>query len=260
MQRVLEEKKKKAVILLSGGLDSATALAIAKDQGYDCYALSFRYGQRHAQELIAAKAVAFLEALQPEFKQYQQQVLANARAMAGALQKRVADGEYFDVVVIPPIPIAPLLGNRVDESSAKELARAGIGVGIKQGAPVPDLSDVDGFKKAGKKLDMGKCCVRFKKIEDAALDVIGEAFRTKGIVDAGLRTKIGRGTTKLSRPLPHAAEHLGQILRTHDDERHEDHNDELREAESEHLCRAGIQGSTGRADESVLWAKGCDPH
>jgi 7-cyano-7-deazaguanine synthase len=45
---------KKAVILLSGGMDSATVLAIAKQQGYACYALSFRYGQRHTAELQAA--------------------------------------------------------------------------------------------------------------------------------------------------------------------------------------------------------------
>ena len=67
---------------------------------------------------------------------------------AGALQKRVADGEYFDVLVIPPIPMASLLRTRVAESSAKELARAGVGMAIKQGAPVPDISEVDGFKKA----------------------------------------------------------------------------------------------------------------
>ncbi len=47
-----------AVILLSGGLDSATTLAIARDQGYTCYALSFDYGQRHAAELNAARNVA----------------------------------------------------------------------------------------------------------------------------------------------------------------------------------------------------------
>ena len=46
---------KKAVLLLSGGLDSATMLAIAKSQGFEVYALSFRYGQRHGVELNAAK-------------------------------------------------------------------------------------------------------------------------------------------------------------------------------------------------------------
>jgi 7-cyano-7-deazaguanine synthase len=48
----------KAVILLSGGLDSATVLAIARREGYDIYALSFSYGQRHAWELEAARRVA----------------------------------------------------------------------------------------------------------------------------------------------------------------------------------------------------------
>ena len=49
---------KKAVVLLSGGLDSATVLAIARDQGFQCYALSVDYGQRHRSELEAARKVA----------------------------------------------------------------------------------------------------------------------------------------------------------------------------------------------------------
>ena len=47
-----------AVVLLSGGLDSATVLAMAKDQGFSPHCLSFRYGQRHAHELAAAERVA----------------------------------------------------------------------------------------------------------------------------------------------------------------------------------------------------------
>lgn len=50
--------EKKAVILLSGGLDSATVVAMAKVQGYDCYSMSFDYGQRHRAELHAAERVA----------------------------------------------------------------------------------------------------------------------------------------------------------------------------------------------------------
>lgn len=49
---------KKAVVLLSGGLDSATTLAIATEQGYECYAISFDYGQRHRCELDAAAILA----------------------------------------------------------------------------------------------------------------------------------------------------------------------------------------------------------
>jgi 7-cyano-7-deazaguanine synthase len=55
---------KKAVILVSGGLDSSTVLAMAKQQGFDCYTLSFDYGQRHRSELFAAAKVS--EAMQVE--------------------------------------------------------------------------------------------------------------------------------------------------------------------------------------------------
>lgn len=66
----MDIKKGNAVILLSGGLDSATALAVARREGYACHALSFRYGQRHASELACAQKIA---------------------AAVGVVQHRVAD-------------------------------------------------------------------------------------------------------------------------------------------------------------------------
>ena len=58
IQKDKMEFKKKAVVLLSGGLDSATALAIAKDLGYELYSLSFSYGQRHVFELESARKIS----------------------------------------------------------------------------------------------------------------------------------------------------------------------------------------------------------
>jgi 7-cyano-7-deazaguanine synthase len=54
----MESQPKRAVVLLSGGLDSATVLAIARSEGYELHALSFSYGQRHIVELDAARRVA----------------------------------------------------------------------------------------------------------------------------------------------------------------------------------------------------------
>jgi molybdate transport system substrate-binding protein len=67
---------------------------------------------------------------------------------AGGVARRIRDGEYFDVAVIPPLALGPFLGGRLVESSAKALARVGIGVAIKQGAPVPDISTVDAWKQS----------------------------------------------------------------------------------------------------------------
>lgn len=53
----MKQAKERAVILTSGGLDSTTVLAIALDQGFDCWCLSFNYGQRHRSELAAAERV-----------------------------------------------------------------------------------------------------------------------------------------------------------------------------------------------------------
>ena len=57
---ILNNARKRAVILLSGGMDSATCLAIAAKDNYECYAISFNYGQRHEVELACAKRLAYV--------------------------------------------------------------------------------------------------------------------------------------------------------------------------------------------------------
>ena len=49
---------KKAIVLLSGGLDSATCLAVARKEGFECFTLSFDYGQRHKCELTASENIS----------------------------------------------------------------------------------------------------------------------------------------------------------------------------------------------------------
>jgi molybdate transport system substrate-binding protein len=85
--------------------------------------------------------------LVPEFEKRTGHKVTVENDTAGGLARRVADGEYFDVVVMPPARMGPLLGSKLVESSAKVLARVGIGVAVKQGAAVPDISSVEAFKK-----------------------------------------------------------------------------------------------------------------
>ena len=104
-----------------------------------------------AADLKLLTAGAFKPAaleLVPEFEKRTGHKVTIENDTAGNIGKRVGAGEYFDVVVIPPLVLGPYLGNRVVESSAKAVARAGIGVAIKQGALVPDISTVDAFKKS----------------------------------------------------------------------------------------------------------------
>ena len=94
----------------------------------------------------AFKSVA-LEII-PEFEKRTGHKVTVENDTAGGSRKRVGGGEYFDVVVMPPLVLGPFLGSKLVESSAKPLARVGIGVAVKQGAPVPDISTVDAFKKS----------------------------------------------------------------------------------------------------------------
>jgi len=92
--------EKSAVVLLSGGLDSATVLAIAKQRGFRCYALSVNYGQRHISELIAAENVASANSV--ELKTIE----LNLRAFGGSaltddIDVPEEEGEGIPVTYVP---------------------------------------------------------------------------------------------------------------------------------------------------------------
>lgn len=86
--------------------------------------------------------------LVPEFEKKTGHKVTVENDTAGGLTRRIAGGEHFDVVVLTPAGLSPLLGNKVVESSVKPLARVGIGVGIKQGAAKPDISSIEAFKQS----------------------------------------------------------------------------------------------------------------
>jgi 7-cyano-7-deazaguanine synthase len=93
--------KRKAVVLLSGGLDSATVLAMAVHEGYEAHALSFRYGQRHTVELDAATRVA--------------KALGAARHVVADIDLRVFGGSALtdDALAVPHHASADELGDEI---------------------------------------------------------------------------------------------------------------------------------------------------
>lgn len=86
--------------------------------------------------------------LVPEFEKKTGHKVTIENDTAGGLAKRLAAGEYFDVIVMPPTGMAQFLGNKVVQSSGKPLVRSGIGVAVKQGTPLPDISTVDAWKQS----------------------------------------------------------------------------------------------------------------
>jgi 7-cyano-7-deazaguanine synthase len=95
-----ESAKKNAVVLLSGGLDSATVLAIATDQGYDCHALSLDYGQRHRSELKAAQRVA--DAMSATLKTVELDLRAfGGSALTDDIDVPEEEGEGIPVTYVP---------------------------------------------------------------------------------------------------------------------------------------------------------------
>jgi 7-cyano-7-deazaguanine synthase len=94
------QSKKPVIVLLSGGLDSATVLAIAIDRGYHCHALSIDYGQRHRSELIAAENVS--RVMSAELKTIQLDLRAfGGSALTDDIDVPEEEGEGIPVTYVP---------------------------------------------------------------------------------------------------------------------------------------------------------------
>jgi 7-cyano-7-deazaguanine synthase len=92
--------KKPAVVLLSGGLDSATVLAIATNSGYQCHALSVNYGQRHQSELIAAQKVS--QAMSANLKTIELDLRAfGGSALTDDIDVPEQEGEGIPITYVP---------------------------------------------------------------------------------------------------------------------------------------------------------------
>lgn len=92
--------KKKCIVLLSGGLDSTTCLAVAQSEGYECYTLAIDYGQRHKSELLAAlSASEFFKAVNHKV------IRIDLRAIGGSALTADIDVPDHDDVITSDIPI-----------------------------------------------------------------------------------------------------------------------------------------------------------
>ena len=89
-----------AIVLLSGGLDSTTTLAVALSQGFNCYALSFSYGQRHDAELIAAKKIAtLLNVVEHKIFEIDLSVFKGSALTDHSIDVPVADSQSQDIPI-----------------------------------------------------------------------------------------------------------------------------------------------------------------
>ena len=93
---------RKAVVLLSGGLDSTTVLATAKAQGFDCYSLSFDYGQKHNAELTAAAKISqHYECLQHRVIRFDLSALGGSALTDSSLEVPTASSEGIPITYVP---------------------------------------------------------------------------------------------------------------------------------------------------------------
>lgn len=163
--------KKKAVVLLSGGLDSATTLYFAKAKGYECHCLIFDYGQRHRREIKSAMAVA----------------------------KR-AKCPYWLVKIAMPWKGSALLDNKVSLPKNKSLTRLGIPVTYVPARNIIFLSFAASYAEAivARDIFIGANAIDYSGYPDCRPDFIKSY---QAMLAKGLKTGVEKRALRLNTPL-----------------------------------------------------------
>ena len=164
---------KKAVILLSGGLDSSTTLYYALSQGYECHCLIFDYGQKHKKEIIQAKAVA-----------------------------RKASCQMFVVKIGLPWKGSALLDNKISVPRGRSLDAKGIPVTYVPGRNIIFLSFAASFAEAigAKTIFIGANAVDYSGYPDCRPEFI---CSYQSMLARGLKTSVEGKNIKVETPLIH---------------------------------------------------------
>ena len=164
---------KKAVILLSGGLDSSTTLYYAMAQGYECHCLVFDYGQKHKKEIIQAKAVA-----------------------------RQAGCQMFLVKISLPWKGSALLDNKIAVPQKRALDAKGIPVTYVPGRNIIFLSFAASFAEAigAKTIFIGANAVDYSGYPDCRPEFIRSY---QAMLARGLKTSVEGKSIKVVTPLIH---------------------------------------------------------
>lgn len=161
----------KAVVLLSGGLDSATTLYYAKDQGYECHCLIFDYGQRHRREIRSAIAVA-----------------------------KKAKCPYWLVNIAMPWKGSALLDEKVSLPKNKSLTRAGIPVTYVPARNIIFLSFAASYAEAigARDIFIGANAIDYSGYPDCRPDFIKSY---QAMLAKGLKTGVEKKALRLQTPL-----------------------------------------------------------
>jgi molybdate transport system substrate-binding protein len=158
-------------------------------------------GAAEIKVLTAGAMREVLEALVPDFAKATGHKVILDSATAGTLAKRIGDGEAFDLAIITPQVVDGLIANGKIEGPRVDLAKVGMGVAVKEGAPAPDIATVEAFKAA---------LIAAKSV--AYIDP--KAGGSSGIYFDGLIDRLGIGETVRAKARLKAGGHVADLVAT----------------------------------------------